>query len=75
MERCMSQQKLTNEATDDKTIYSRTSLNQSTIGLTLNGRFRELEYHHIGIVLTIIRDPNKAIDIGEWSICGVISVV
>ena len=29
-------------------------------------RFRELENHYNDIVL----DPNKAIDVGKWSICG-----
>ena len=34
------------------------------------GRFRELEYHYNGIVWVIVWDPNKAIGIGEFSICG-----
>ena len=32
------------------------------------GRFRELEYRYKDIVWTIGLDPNKAIDIGEWSV-------
>ena len=37
---------------------------------TLNGPFRELKYHYNSIVGAIVWDPNKVIDIGEWSICG-----
>ena len=33
-------------------------------------RFRELEYHYDVIVWVMVQDPNNAIDIGEWSICG-----
>ena len=46
------------------------------MGLTLKwsiergDRFRELEYRHNGVVWAIIWDANKAIDIGEWLICG-----
>ena len=29
-----------------------------------------LEYHYNGIVWAILWKPNKAIDIGEYSICG-----
>ena len=41
----------------------------------LNGSFREvvgleLESRDNGIVWAIILDPNKVIDIGDWSICG-----
>ena len=56
--------------------YSKTSLNRPTVGLTLNGPFREViglgsfEYHYNGIVWVIVWDPNKASAIGEWSICG-----
>ena len=46
------------------------------MGATLNGPFKELvnfrirefEYHYNGIVLAIFCDPNKVIDIREWSI-------
>ena len=31
---------------------------------------RELTYRCKGIVWVLVWDPNKAIDIGEWSICG-----
>ena len=34
------------------------------------GRIRELEYRYNGTALAIVRDPNNAMDIGEWSICG-----
>ena len=43
---------------------------------TLNGSLRkvvglrELEYYYNGIVRAIIWDTNKAIDVGEWPICG-----
>ena len=46
------------------------------MGPTLNcpsregGRFTELGYGYNGIVWVILWDPNKTIDIGEWSICG-----
>ena len=30
----------------------------------------EFEYHYNGIALIIVSDPNKALEIGEWSICG-----
>ena len=50
--------------------YSKTSLNRPTMEPTLSGRFRELEYHCNGIIWMIVRDTNKAIDTGEWSICG-----
>ena len=29
----------------------------------------ELEYFYNGILWAIVRDANKAIDIGDWSIC------
>ena len=32
--------------------------------------YMELEYPYSGIIWMVIWDPNKAIDIGEWSICG-----
>ena len=44
--------------------------------LTFNGTFREVisvgsqDTVRMGIVWSIDWDPNKAIDIGEWSICG-----
>ena len=55
-------------------IYSGTSLTRLTIGPTLNGPFREVvslrSYNIVSIVLIVIDwDPNKAITIGEWSIC------
>ena len=34
------------------------------------GRFREFEYCYNGIVWTIVLDPYKGIDIGEWLMCG-----
>ena len=40
------------------------------MGLSLNGPFRQLEYHYNGIMWVIVLDRNKAIDTGEWSICG-----
>ena len=46
------------------------------MGATLNwsiqggGRFRQLEYCYNGIIWSIVWGPNKAIDIGAWSICG-----
>ena len=52
------------------TTYRKTSLNRSTIGLTLNGPFRELEYHYNSIVWAIIWDPNIVTDNRGWSICG-----
>ena len=30
----------------------------------------KLEYHYNGIVCAIAWDPNKAIDVGEWSFHG-----
>ena len=45
-------------------IYSKTSLNRATTGLTLNGPFKEV------IGLGTLWDPNEAIDIRMWSICG-----
>ena len=47
------------------------------MGPTLNGPFREvvyfteLEYQYNGMAWAVIWDPNKTIDIGKWSICGV----
>ena len=35
-----------------------------------DGEFRELEYRYNDIVLAFVWDPNKAIDIVEWAICG-----
>ena len=32
--------------------------------------FKELQYRYNGFVWAIVWDPNKAIDIGEWLICG-----
>ena len=40
------------------------------MGSTLNGQFSDLEYCQNGIAWAIIWDPNKAIDIREWAICG-----
>ena len=45
------------------------------MGPPLNGPFREvvgleLEYHYNDITWAIVWDQNKAIDVGEWSICG-----
>ena len=34
------------------------------------GWFRELDNCYNNIVWAIVWDPNKAIDIGEWLICG-----
>ncbi len=45
-------------------------LNRPIMGLTLNGPFQELGYCYNGIVWAIACDPNKAIDVGEWSIFG-----
>ena len=33
-------------------------------------QFRDFEYQYNGIAWAIAWDPNKAIDIGEWSNCG-----
>ena len=58
------------------TSYSVTSLNGPTLELTLNGPYREvvslggLEWRYNGTVWVIAMDPNKEIDIVEWSICG-----
>ena len=43
------------------------------MGPTLNDPFRMvigLGYHYNGIAWAIVWDPNKAINIVEWSICG-----
>ena len=34
------------------------------------GRFWEMEYQYNASVWAIARNLNKAIDIGEWSVCG-----
>ena len=34
------------------------------------GQYRELDYHYNGIEQPIVWDPNKAIDIGQWTIGG-----
>ena len=46
------------------------------MGLTLKGPFKEvvsgseLEYRYNSIAWVIFWDPNKAINVGEWPICG-----
>ena len=50
--------------------YSKASLNRQTMRVTLNGPFRELKYCYNGIAWAVVWDPNKAIDIVEWLICG-----
>ena len=51
--------------------HGKTSLNRPTMAPTSkgDGRFREV-VGLVFIVRKIVWDPNKAIDIGEWSICG-----
>ena len=55
-------------------MHRKTSLNRPTMGSSINGqfrggvRFKELECHYNWIAWAIIWDPNKASDIGEWSI-------
>ena len=56
--------------------YSKTSLYRPTMGPILKGPFkeviglvRELQYCYNCSAWAIVWDPNKAIDIGEWSIC------
>ena len=50
-------------------LCSKTFLNRPTSGPTLNGPFRELEYHYNCIVWAIVWDRNIEIDIGKWTIC------
>ena len=40
------------------------------MGPTLNCLFGEFDFRCNGIALANIWDPNNAIEIGEWSICG-----
>ena len=53
-------------------IYSKTSLHRPTKGPILSSPFREV----VGLGSfkiswwVVVWDPDKAIDIGEWSICG-----
>ena len=54
-------------------IYLRSNLSKSTghgtdvkWSIYRGGWFKELKYRYSGIVL----DPNKAIGIGQWSVCG-----
>ena len=50
-------------------IYSKTSLNRPIIGPILSVPFSEV----VGLRISkwaIVWDPNKTIDVGEWSICG-----
>ena len=51
-------------------IYSKTSLNRPTMEPTLNGPFREVVCLVRLCLQWISWDPNKAIDIEGWSICG-----
>ena len=48
--------------------YSKTSLQRPTMGPILGGLFREVV--GLGSSDICMDDRNKAIDIGEWSICG-----
>ena len=52
-------------------VYNETSRNRPTLGPNLNGPFMEV----VGsgsqnIIIMTAWDPNKLMDIGEWSICG-----
>ena len=52
-------------------IYSKTCLNSSATEQTLNGPFREVfGLGSYSIAWAFVWDPNKAIEIGEWWICG-----
>ena len=60
-------------------MYSKTTLNRSTTGPNLTGPFREVVGSGIGgevgqgvkiSLSVIVWEPNKAIDIGKWSIFG-----
>ena len=47
-------------------MYTKTSINRRTGG----GRFSGIVPMVLTIMWVIVWDPNKAIDIGEWTICG-----
>ena len=57
-------------------MYSKTSLIRPTMGadfkwpIKVGGWFRGLECWNNGMYWAIVWDPNKVVDIGEWSICG-----
>ena len=52
-------------------VYSKPSLNRPTMGSILSDPFREVGGRLMELELQwVIWDPNKAINIGEWSICG-----
>ena len=50
-------------------IHSKTSLGRATMGPTLTGPFMD-QNNNQNTVIGHIWDRSKAVDIGEWSICG-----